>query len=90
LRTKLISPEFEDFNYSVFYGEETKANQIMEELQNPPMLSDRKLVILRNFENLHPQYRKKIVDYTENPIPEVVFVIETGKVDMRQKKPIQD
>lgn len=85
LRKVFVSKDKEDFNYFVFYGEETEANTILEELDNPPIQNDKKLIVVRNFQNMHFQHRKKIVEYTKNPHPDNVLVIETGKVDLRKK-----
>lgn len=81
LKNTLVPPNVMDFNYEIFYGEETKASEVMEALQSPPMLSNKKLVILRNFQAMHIAYKKKIVDYLQNPIKEAVLVIEADKVN---------
>ncbi|MBN2016812.1 MAG: DNA polymerase III subunit delta [Candidatus Cloacimonetes bacterium] len=81
LKDALVPLNVIDFNYEIFYGEETKANEVMEALQSPPMLSDTKLVILRNFQTMHITYKKKIVDYLQKPIKEAVLVIEADKVN---------
>lgn len=84
LKREIIVPKFEDFNYFVFHGEETKANKIIEELQNPPVMAEKKLVIVRNFDKLHFQHQRKVVEFIEKPIPDLVLVLETGKVDLRK------
>ncbi|MEA2104357.1 MAG: DNA polymerase III subunit delta [Candidatus Cloacimonadota bacterium] len=84
LKQKIIDPRYEAFNYFVFHGEETNASQIIQELQNPPVVSEKKLIIVRNFDKLHFQYQQKVVNFVEKPIPDLVFVLETGKVDMRK------
>ena len=81
LKDALVPSNLMDFNFELFFGEETKANEVMEALQSPPMLSDKKLVILRNFQSMHITHKKKIVEYLEKPIPDAVFVIETDKVN---------
>ncbi len=83
LKDALVPPKVIDFNFEIFFGEEAKANEVMEALQSPPMLSDKKLVILRNFQSMHITYKKKIMEYLEKPIPDAIFVIETDKVNTR-------
>ena len=83
LKTALVPPKVMDFNFEMFFGEETKVNEVIEALQSPPLISDKKLVILRNFQSMHITYKKKIVEYLEKPIPDAVFVIETDKVNTR-------
>ena len=83
LKTAIVPPKVMDFNFDIFYGEEAKTSEVLEALQTPPMLSDKKLVVLRNFQLMHIAYRKKIVAYLENPIKDAVFIIETDKVNTR-------
>ena len=83
LQKKIVSKKYEDFNFSVFFGEEAKSIQILEALRTPPILSEKKLVILRNFHALHISDKNKIINYVEHPIRESVLVIETGKVNFR-------
>jgi len=83
LKTAIVPPNVMDFNFDIFFGEEAKANEVMEALQTPPMLSDKKLVILRNFQSMHIVYKKKIAEYLEKPIPDTIFVIESDKENTR-------
>ena len=83
LRKKIVHPDFEAFNFSVFYGEETKAKEVLEALQSPPVLTDKKLVILRNFQALPPSEKNKILKYVEHPVENSVLVIETGKGSLK-------
>ncbi len=83
LQKKIVSQKYKDFNLSVFFGEEAKSVQILEALRTPPVLSDKKLVILRNFQSLHISDKNRIINYIEHPIRESVLVIETGKVNLR-------
>lgn len=84
LKRAVIKKDFEDFNYFVFYGKEVTATTILEELDNPPVESDKKLIIIRNFQSMQFQCKKKIVEYTKNPYQENVLVIETGKVKLNK------
>ncbi|MBS3741853.1 MAG: DNA polymerase III subunit delta [Candidatus Cloacimonetes bacterium] len=84
LKEILIPKKLEDFNFFVFYGTETDANTVLEQLDNPPVQIDKKLVIVKNFESMHYQHKKKILKYAKNPHDDNVLVLETGKVDMRK------
>ncbi|MBC8526445.1 MAG: DNA polymerase III subunit delta [Candidatus Cloacimonetes bacterium] len=93
LQEKIISHKYEDFNLSIFYGEETNANEVFEALQTPPILSEKRLVVLRNFQELHISHKNKILNYIKHPIPESIFVIESGKVNLKTelyKKLVKD
>ena len=83
LKTAIVPPNVMDFNFELFFGEEAKSNEVLQALQSPPMLSDKKLVILRNFQSMHITHKKKIVEYLAKPVPDAVFIIETDKVNTR-------
>jgi DNA polymerase-3 subunit delta len=83
LHKKIVPEKYGAFNYSVFWGEETKAREIFEALQSPPVHTDKKLVILRNFQALLLSEKKKIIDYVEHPIESSILVIETNKVNLK-------
>ncbi|MGC9337035.1 MAG: DNA polymerase III subunit delta [Candidatus Cloacimonadia bacterium] len=79
VRKSLMSRGQEPFNLSVFYGEETGAVAVLESLQTPPLGAQKRLAILRNFQNMSPQDKQKIVEYAEHPITSAVAIIELGK-----------
>jgi len=79
LRKKLIHKKQEAFNLSIFYGEETRGVTVLETLQTPPLGVEKRLVILRNFQNMIIQDKQKILEYAEHPIPDSVLIIEIGK-----------
>ena len=83
LLKKVVPPNLRDFNFNLFYGEECKARDVLETLQSPPVLCEKRLVILRNFQSLQQNEKVKILKYTENPIEDSVFLIESGKVNYR-------
>ncbi|HEX37293.1 MAG TPA: DNA polymerase III subunit delta [Candidatus Cloacimonetes bacterium] len=80
IKQALVPDNLVDFNYEIFFGEETRANQIIEALQSPPMMTDKKLVVLRNFQLMHIAHKNKILAYLQKPIPDAVLIIETDKV----------
>jgi DNA polymerase-3 subunit delta len=79
VRKSLMSQEQEPFNLSVFYGEETRSLTVLEALQTPPLGVPKRLVILRNFQNMLPVDKQKIVEYAEHPIADSILIIELGK-----------
>lgn len=82
IKEALVPDNLVDFNYEIFFGEETRANQVMETLQSPPMMVDKKLVVLRNFQAMHIAHKNKILAYLQKPIPDAVLIIETDKVNV--------
>ena len=84
LKKNIVDEKLVDFNYYVFYGKEVEASRILEELDNPPVASPKKLIIVRDFHSMYSSQKEKIVEYTKNPYESNVLVLETGKIDMRK------
>lgn len=75
-----------DFNQAVLYGKDTDLLSIISEAKNYPMMADRRLVVVREAQNLKDDFAK-LEAYCENPNPTTVLVIEYKykKFDSRKK-----
>lgn len=50
--TKLIPPEVKDFNYDLLYGQDTNPDQVLDIARSFPMMSDKRMLIVREFTKL--------------------------------------
>lgn len=74
------------FNVDHLEGKGAKAEVILQTLETLPMMSDRRLVILRGADTITTSELAKLVDYLDKPNPSTVFVaICSKKVDKRIK-----
>ncbi len=79
----VLAPEEKDFNLSIFYASDVKADTVVETARRYPVFAQRQLVILREAQLLRSL--EPFEKYLESPAPETVLLISfTGKsVDKR-------
>ena len=68
-----------DFNLDIFYGSESDGEKIVACANAFPMLADRRLVIVREFEQV--ENKDQIYAYVENPSPATSLVLTSEKSD---------
>lgn len=74
LSEQLILDESEKaFNQHIFYGQDSEAAQIIEAARQFPLMSERKLVIVKEAQGLKDI--EDLADYVKNPVPSTVLVV---------------
>jgi DNA polymerase-3 subunit delta len=81
----LVSPDFRDFNLSVFYGNECKGGEIVEAAQTLPFFADRRVVLVRRAGDLPSSSYDILTPYVQSPSPSTCLVFQGEKVDLRRK-----
>ena len=73
------------FNLSVFYGKDSKVEEVINACRRYPMLSDRQVVILKEAQQLRDI--EKLESYIENPLSSTIFIVahKDKKLDGRGK-----
>jgi DNA polymerase-3 subunit delta len=82
---KLISPDFRDFNLSIFYGNECKGGEIVESALTLPFFTDRRLVLVRRAGDLPAAAYEILVPYLQQPSDSTCLVFVGEKIDLRRK-----
>lgn len=79
-----LQPEERDFNQSVLYGPETDAGAVASEARMFPMMAERRLVVLREAQNMKDL--EHLSTYCEEPMESTVLVIlmRGAKADKRR------
>jgi DNA polymerase-3 subunit delta len=75
LEDKVLNPSEAAFNKSVFFGHEATASKLIGELRSFPMMSQRRLVVLKEAQKLNKNEWEKLIPYLEKPVDSTVFVI---------------
>ncbi|OQX71248.1 MAG: DNA polymerase III subunit delta [Candidatus Cloacimonas sp. 4484_275] len=75
--------ETNELDKAVLYGDETNATFVLEELEMLPFISENRLVILKNFEQLKPKDQKRIQEYCEKPFDSSILLIVSQKPDLK-------
>jgi DNA polymerase-3 subunit delta len=63
LRNRLIDPVYRELNYKVFYGEKLSINEVINDLKTLPMISEHKLVVIKEAEKINKNDETKLADY---------------------------
>ena len=79
-----LKPEERDFNYDLLYGAETRANDIIGIARQFPMMADRRVVLVREFQALSD--KETLAAYVKNPNPTTILILchKHGKLDARR------
>lgn len=80
-----IEPGTEDFCLDILNGEETDATTVVTLAATLPMLSERRVVVVREFQRLPQADRETVVEFAEKPNPTTCLVLITPKVDLKTK-----
>lgn len=85
LIARVIEPGTEAFCLDVFHGDDCDAAAILSIASMVPMMTDRRIVVVRGFQKLPQKDREAIVDYAERPASSTIMVIETSRVNLKSK-----
>lgn len=79
-----LSPEEHDFNYTLLYGGETRANDVINVARQFPMMAERRVVMVREFQAMAD--KEMLASYAKNPCPTTVLVLchKHGTLDKRR------
>ncbi|MCL2760927.1 MAG: DNA polymerase III subunit delta [Desulfuromonadales bacterium] len=80
-----VSEEFKDFNFSIFYGNECKGEEIVDSAVTLPMFADRRVVLVKRADELSAPALEHLLPYIENPSPDSCLIFQAGKIDQRRK-----
>ena len=74
----VVDPGARDFNFNVVYCRDTPASEIVNLAETLPFMSERRLVIAREFDALKAAEIEALVPYLNNPSPYTCFVMVSG------------
>lgn len=82
---KLNVDKSNDFDFTSLYGDDTTGNEILENLEMAPFLSEYRTVIIRNFDSMNNNDKLRISEYLNNPVSTSILIIVSDKNDKRLK-----
>lgn len=85
LLERAIDPSLKDFNFNVFYGNESKGVDILDAAQTLPMFSDRRAVVVKRAEQLKADALEVLLPYILKPAPGTCLLLTGTKIDQRKK-----
>jgi DNA polymerase-3 subunit delta len=75
LITSLVKEESRDFDYSLFYGKEVVASEIIETAKRFPLIAEYNLVVIKEAQTMNPNVWDELAAYAENPMPKSIVVL---------------
>lgn len=81
-----VDPATRDFNLEIRRGDETDAGTLASLLDTPPMMAERRVVVVRDVAALKKDARAALDRYLERPAPETVAVLVTLAGDKADRK----
>jgi DNA polymerase-3 subunit delta len=85
LLDRVIDPSLKDFNYNVFYGNESKGIDIADTAQTLPMFAERRAVLVKRAESLSASACEVLLPYIQNPAASTCLIFSGAKIDQRKK-----
>lgn len=85
LLERAIDPALKDFNFNVFFGNESKGVDIIDSAQTLPMFSERRAVLVKRAEQLKADALEFMLPYILNPSPGTCLLLTGTKIDQRKK-----
>ena len=85
VKGKVLQPATRDFNYDSFQGKEADAQKIAEAARTLPMMAKRRLVLVRDADEMKAAELAALIPYLEKPCAETCLVFLGEKVDARLK-----
>ncbi len=85
VRRALLPTGKDDFNDSQFYGKEATAGQIIQAAMTLPVFAERRLVTVKDAQQLPAAELDELITYLKNPVPETCLLFVGDKIDSRRK-----
>jgi len=76
-----------DFNFDVFNSETFSLESLSDVILTFPMMAVRRVIVLRDFNSLHPETRKKVSAIVQKTPDTTLVIIEDEKVTLTPKPP---
>lgn len=85
LKKKIISSEYEDFNYERLSGANISAGQIIESANTFPLQAKRRLVVVEEVDKLSDEDQRALSRYLDSPAGTTCLVCTAEKLDKRKR-----
>jgi DNA polymerase-3 subunit delta len=85
LLDKSIDASLKDFNFNVYFGNESKGVDIVDSAQTLPMFAERRAVLVKRAEQLKAEALEVLLPYIQNPADSTCLLLIGTKVDQRKK-----
>jgi DNA polymerase-3 subunit delta len=74
-----------DFNFSAYYAADAEISQVRDEVETLPMMAARRVVLLREVQDLSDREWDQLTPLFEAPVDSTVFILAGSKMDKRKR-----
>lgn len=74
-----------DFNFNSYYASDVEISQVRDEVETLPMMAPRRVVLLREVQDLSDKEWAQLEPLFESPVDSTVFALVGAKIDKRKK-----
>ena len=85
IKDVVLADGLADFNLNVFYASDCSAQDIRDAVETLPMMASRRLVIVKQAQDLTASELETLTPLIEQPVDSSVLVLVASKADMRKK-----
>ncbi len=85
IEAALLGPGEADFNRQIFYAKGLASEELLDAAKTFPAFAARRLVIVRDAQQLTTEVYEELLSYIEKPVAETCLVFSADKVDSRRK-----
>jgi len=83
-RKALIRPETADFNCDLLQADETDGESVVRIASSFPLMSDKRLVVVKSIQKFSPNDKKRILSYAQAPLSSTCLLLTAAEADRRQ------
>src|SRR3989338_1823550 len=77
LSSSLKAADSNELDYKVFYGGKIDVMEALEHVKTVPFLSEKRLIVIKEFEKLSREDKDRISEYIKNPSKSTCLVLES-------------
>ncbi|MBX2989164.1 MAG: DNA polymerase III subunit delta [Bdellovibrionaceae bacterium] len=81
----LLDPNTQDFNFNSYYAGDADVAHVRDAVELLPMMAPRRLVILREAQELNDKEWAELEPLLQTPVDSTVFVVMASRVDKRKR-----
>lgn len=79
LKEEFLTKDTEYFNFDTLYAKELNLTGLQERLLSLPLKAKKRIVLLRNSQNLREDIKEFLIKYVKNPQPKIVLILDIDK-----------
>ena len=76
IKDQFLAKDIEDFNQDILYARDLKIMDLQKKLLSFPANSDRRLIIIKDAQDLKPEIKEFLGKYIKNPYPWIILVLD--------------